>query len=76
MTTGPEHYRRAEELVAQVEATAKDEDPDVLWLTLKVAEIHADLAQVAANAIKLQNPEDTAAWRIVCGVSKPKPKDP
>jgi len=74
--TGPEHYRRAEQLeqlaVRQFEGTRIDEehgyDPSPLWqLTIQQAQVHATLALTAATALDTagvpQDGDTAGEWR-------------
>ena len=60
--TGPEHYRRAEELIAEHE---RSHGPGVIYtitpIKLTLAAIHAQLALAAATV-------DMARWRVPEGI--------
>jgi nucleoid-associated protein YgaU len=45
--TGPEHYKRAEELLADADESAYPEAPEIAAQIAR-AQVHATLAQVAA----------------------------
>lgn len=74
MSTRAEHYREAERLIATVTPIPEWELVDLVYATLRLAQVHATLATAS---------EDTqqAAWRIghppktseVCRVCKVKP---
>lgn len=49
--TGPEHYREAERLVAEAEERRKRGDVEGISHRLRMADIHATLALVAATAV-------------------------
>lgn len=78
--SGPEHYKRAEQLeqlaVRQFESSSVDEergyDPSPLWqLTIAQAQVHATLALAAATAEAAFDPEGRCmvseghAWAVV-----------
>jgi len=73
--TGPEHYRAAEELLAEI----KDGDPDASHtaaaLLLGMAQVHATLALAAATA--LGSPDqptwDWEAWCAAAATPRPEP---
>jgi hypothetical protein len=60
--TGPEHFRRAEELAEQARKLLGQGDGQATAVTwAAVAQVHATLALAAATAIGAQGP-DSAAW--------------
>jgi len=65
--TGPEHYRRAEELAAEAHKLLDREDGQIaagVWAA--VAQTHAVLALAAATAVGTSN-LDSRAWIDVAG---------
>jgi hypothetical protein len=69
--TGPEHYRQAEQILAEAENSAPDANCDDVALLLKFAQVHATLALAAATALN-DYPEgapiaDIRAWRATAG---------
>jgi hypothetical protein len=65
--TGPEHFRRAEELAAEAYELLGQEDGQAnarVWVA--VAQTHAVLALAAATAIGTSN-LDSRAWADVAG---------
>ena len=65
--TGPEHYRRAELLVAEAYKHLGLEDEQVATDWATVAQVHATLALAAATALGGGFPT-TQAWRDATGV--------
>ena len=63
--TGPEHYREAERLVAQVDEGAADWEP-----LAASAQVHATLALAAATALSLRKP-DHDQWWLAAGERTP-----
>lgn len=72
MATSIEHYRKAEEILAN---TAIDESPMLLLARMQAAQVHATLALAAATALGVGNADisDTAddwqAWYDEAAVS-------
>lgn len=74
--TGPEHYRRAEEMAAGLSVDWDYDDPEdraTVALILAEAQVHATLALAAAVAMGTGRAddhgmmaEDDSAWREVC----------
>lgn len=65
--TGPEHYRRAEELAAKADeylGQGEGQDSAAVWAA--VAQIHATLAVAAATALGTRDPDDRD-WAEVAG---------
>jgi hypothetical protein len=71
--TGPEHFRRAEELAAKARqylGRGDGQDSAALWAT--VAQVHATLALAAATALDLRQPDgDRQAWAGVVSAVQP-----
>lgn len=69
--TGPEHYRRAEQLEAQA---AEDEGPSAPRLVAR-AQVHATLALAAATAAGVYDirGRGETAWHAVGGSPAPEP---
>ena len=59
MATGPDHYRRAEELLAH--------DGPLTGEVLATAQVHAALALAAATALVGGGRIEADAWRAVAG---------
>ena len=59
MATGPDHYRRAEELLAR--------DGPLTGEVLATAQVHATLALAAATALAGIGRIEADAWREVAG---------
>jgi hypothetical protein len=71
MATGPEHYRKAEELDAAAAAAFKAVRPEAATFMARRALIHATLALAAATAMSTDMGElDFEAWDAVCGVQE------
>jgi hypothetical protein len=65
--TGPEHYRRAEELAAEAHKLLDREDDQIAaGVRAAVAQTHAVLALAAATAVGTSN-LDNRAWIDVAG---------
>jgi hypothetical protein len=62
--TGPEHYRRAEELAERADEFVSSR-VGVPWAA--AAQVHATLALAAATALGAASPVDTQAWRDAAG---------
>ena len=68
MATGPEHYRKAEELLDAYEDidTCRPERVPIVQMLLQAADTHATLALAAATALRRADPSDNdrddAAW--------------
>jgi len=60
--TGPEHYREAERIIAEVNAGELDASVLDRSQLLIVAQVHATLALAAATAIGRQRGLDEQAW--------------
>lgn len=80
MATGPQHYQRAEALLAEAAKAAKDfpglNDPSDALIVAR-AQVHATLAHAAATAMAaaggygiggVMESSDFKAWDAVCGV--------
>jgi hypothetical protein len=68
--TGPEHYRKAEQLIEVAEATEADVDAEGGWRPyrqIQLASVHATLA-LAAGAALGTSPAESHAWAAVAGV--------
>jgi hypothetical protein len=65
--SGPEHYRKADELLAEIEATPALSNPTETSLAVR-AVAHAVLAAAAATALATSQP-DGRAWHEVAGVT-------
>jgi hypothetical protein len=67
--TGPDHYRKAEELAAKAgEYLGQGEGQDSAAVRAAVAQIHATLALAAATAVGA-NAADGRAWADVAGTT-------
>jgi hypothetical protein len=65
--TGPDHYRKAEELAAKAdEYVGRGEGQESAAVWAAVAQIHATLALAAATALGTRSP-DGQAWADVAG---------
>lgn len=62
--TGPEHYRRAEELAERADEFVSSR-VGVPWAA--AAQVHATLALAAATALGRISPADERAWRDAAG---------
>ena len=79
--TGPEHYRRAEQMVDgidQLDSSSKSHQP-LISLLLAEAQVHATLATAAATALNdagggLGVP-DYDAWHDVASLSRSRPDE-
>jgi hypothetical protein len=49
--TGPEHYRKAEELLGQADQLLDGDEPSAATWAIGIAQAHATLALAAATAI-------------------------
>jgi hypothetical protein len=67
--TGPEHYRRAEELAERADEFVSSR-VGVPWAA--AAQVHATLALAAATALGAASPLDAQAWRDAAGTKAPK----
>ncbi|MGH3846762.1 MAG: hypothetical protein ACRDS0_35875 [Pseudonocardiaceae bacterium] len=67
--TGPEHYQRAQELLAAAAAAVERGDFDGADRHVRFAQAHAQLATAAAAALAtdLMRGPDTYAWTEVAG---------
>jgi hypothetical protein len=65
--SGPEHYRKADELLAEIEANPVLSNPTETSLAIR-AVAHAVLAAAAANALATSEP-DAQVWHEVAGVA-------
>ncbi len=64
--TGPEHYRRAEQLAAKAdEYPGQGEGQDTAGVWAAAAQVHATLALAAATAA--DSPADSRAWADAAG---------
>jgi hypothetical protein len=83
MATGPEHYQRAEQILAEVRkaqaSMASTPRPETIAQQLAEAQIHATLALAAATALRVPNPEvtflDDGAWMAVAS-NATRPEEP
>ncbi len=66
MASGPYHFRKAEDLLAEIEATPSISNPTETSLAIR-AVAHTVLAAAAASALARSGP-DGHAWREVAGV--------
>jgi len=66
MASGPHHFRKAEELLIEIENTPSISNPTETSLAIR-AVAHAVLAAAAASALDKSGP-DGHAWREVAGV--------
>ena len=64
--TGPEHYREAERLLAQVDDGAADWEPIVT-----AAQVHATLAIAATHGLRDVHATDWSDWYDVAAPSPP-----
>lgn len=72
--TGPEHYRKAEELLAVADDYEDDGAPQTARIRREEAQVHATLALAAATALIDETPrsdcfDNYAAWSAVAGAS-------
>ena len=80
MASGPEHYRKAEELLGLIEGTPEDSVGSVAADAAK-AHAHALLALAAATALQRQGEggmlpsRDKAHWFAAAGTPSPAPID-
>lgn len=65
--SGPEHYRKADNLLAEIEATPALSNPTETSLAIR-AVAHAVLAAAAATALATSG-LDVRAWHEVAGVT-------
>jgi hypothetical protein len=63
--SGPQHYAKADELLAEIEATPALSNPTETSLAIR-AVAHAVLAAAAASALATDEPE-SQAWHEVAG---------
>jgi hypothetical protein len=74
MASGPYHFKKAEELLLEIERTPSITSPTETSLAIR-AVVHAVLASVAATALSASGP-DRHAWREVAGVNSANPVRP
>lgn len=77
MATGPEHYKRAEKLIAESRTIGADDltPAQLLDATLREAQVRATLALAAATALQHEQPwflsasnrDDGSGWAMVAG---------
>ena len=73
--TGPEHFRRAEELAAKAaEYLGHGDGQDTATVWAAVAQVHATLALAAATGTR--TPGDSKAWFEVAGIVDSGPQRP
>ena len=63
MTTGPDHFRHAEELADEADRRLEHMDWDAAVAWAAAAQVHATLAHAAATALHGDSLIDTQAWR-------------
>ena len=66
--TGPEHYRKAEELTAKAHdylGQGEGQDSAAVWAA--VAQVHATLALAAATALGTATVAEPQAWHAAAG---------
>jgi len=66
--TGPEHYRRAEELLSKAEELFGSDEPSAGAWSVAQAQVHATLALAASTALKDIDSEEPA-WIGVAGTA-------
>jgi hypothetical protein len=69
--TGPDHFRRAEELAAKASeylGQGDGQDSAIVWAA--VAQVHSTLALAAATALSTTGP-DSRTWADVAGTRLP-----
>jgi hypothetical protein len=67
--TGPEHYRKAEELLSKTEELLTSDEPSAATWSVEQAQVHATLALAAATALKDIDSE-ASAWIGVAGTAR------
>jgi ABC-type uncharacterized transport system ATPase subunit len=67
--TGPEHYRKAEELLGQAEELLKSDEPAAGMWAVEQAHVHATLALAAATALRDIDSEEPA-WVGIAGTTR------
>jgi len=72
---GPQHYRKAEQLLRAVERTSRNADPAAAARLIARAQVHALLALAAATATGT-TAHAGQAWEDAAGTSPPMPDRP
>ena len=68
--TGPEHYRKAEELLGQADQLLDGDEPSAATWAIGKAQAHATLALAAATAIGTAGTE-SRSWADAAGTKLP-----
>jgi hypothetical protein len=69
LMTGPEHYRKAEELLGQAEELLGTDEPSAATWAVEQAQVHATLALAAATALRDIDSEEPA-WVGIAGTAR------
>jgi hypothetical protein len=70
--TGPEHYRKAEELLSKAEELLASDEPSAATWSVEQAQVHATLALAAATALRDIDSQEPA-WIGAVGTARSKP---